>query len=102
MRIPKHLATVRQMISARVKELVAQCPPLAASLCQQASGMWQVTLKRAGKTKTVYVPLDLKEEVEASIREHRRLKRLMAEITQLQLARVRGYKTEQARRAGRV
>jgi len=102
MRIPKHPTRVRQMLAARVKEVVARRPPLAASLCQQRTGMWQVTLKQAGKTKTVYVPQDLKEEVEASIHEHRRLKRLLTEITQLQLALIRSHKTEQARRAGRA
>jgi hypothetical protein len=89
------------MLAARVKDFVARCPPLAASLCRQMTGMWQVTIKQAGKTKTVYVPLDLKEEVEASIQEHRRLKRLLTEITQLQLALIRSHKTEQARRGGR-
>ena len=101
MRIPKHPTTVRQMLAARVKEVVARRAPLAASLCRQVTGMWQVTLKQAGKTKTVYVPQDLKEEVEASIQEHRRLKRLLTEITQLQLALIRSHKTEQARRDGR-
>jgi hypothetical protein len=101
MKIPKHPTLVRRMLAARVKDVVARRPPLAASLCQQVTGMWQVTLKQAGKTKTVYVPLDLKEEVEASILEHRRLKRLLAEITQLQMALIRSHKTEQARRGGR-
>jgi len=101
MRVPRHPTLARKMLAARVEEVVARCPPLAASLCQQGTGMWQVTLKQAGKTKTVYVPLDLKEEVEASIQEHRRLRRLLTEITQLQLALIRGHKTEQARRGGR-
>ena len=101
MRIPNHPTTVRQMLAARVKEVVARRAPLAASLCRQVTGMWQVTVKQAGKTKTVYVPQDLKEEVEASIQEHRRLKRLLTEITQLQLALIRSHKTEQARRDGR-
>ena len=101
MRIPKHPTLVRQMLAARVKDVVARCPPLAASLCQQGTGMWQVTLKQRGKTRTVYVPKDLTEEVKASIQEHRRIKRLLAEITQLQLALIRSHRTEQARRAGR-
>jgi hypothetical protein len=102
MRVPRHPTLARKMLAARVKEVVARCPPLAASLCQQGTGMWQVTLKQAGKTKTVYVPLDLKEEVRASILEHRRLRRLLTEITQLQLALIRSHKTEQARRGGRA
>jgi hypothetical protein len=102
MRIPKHPTLIRRLRDARVKELVARCPPLAVSLGRQACGGWHVTLKQAGKTRTVYVPLDLKEEVQACIQEHRRLRRLLREITQLQLALIRWHKTEQARRAGRA
>ena len=101
MRIPKHPTLIRRLRDARVKELVARCPPLAACLGRQASGAWHVTLKEAGKTRTVYVPLDLKDEVLACIQEHRRLKRLLREVTQLQLALVRAHRREQARRAGR-
>ncbi len=90
------------MRDARVKQLAPRCPPLAASLGVQAGGGAQVTLKQRGKTRTVYVPRDLKEEVEASIQEHRRLKRLLQEITQLQLELIRLHKTEQVRRAGRA
>jgi len=89
------------MIDARVHQLVPKCPPLAASLGKQAGGGSHVTLKQAGKTQTVYVPKDLTEEVQASILEHRRIRRLLKEITQLQLELIRSYRTEQARRAGR-
>ena len=101
MKIPNHPTVLRRMRDARVKQLVAQGPPLAASLGRQAGGGFHVTLKEDGKTRTVYVPKDLKEEVQASIQEHRRIKRLVQEITQLQLALIRGHKSEQARRAGR-
>jgi len=101
MKIPKHPTLLRRMRDARVKQLVATCPPLAASLGRQAGGGWHLTLKEDGKTRTVYVPKDLMEEVEASIQEHRRIKRLVREITQLQLALIRTHKTEQARRGGR-
>jgi hypothetical protein len=102
MRIPKHPTLQRQMRDARVKELAPRCPPLAASLGRQAGGGAQVTLKRAGKTRTVYVPRGLTEEVAASIREHQRLKTLLREITQLQLALIQGHHTAQVRRAGRA
>lgn len=101
MRIPKHPTVIRRMRDARVRQFIARRPPLAASLGRQTSGGWHVTLKHAGKTKTVYVPGDLKEEVQASIQEHRRLKRLLREITQLQLALIRLHRTEQKRRGGR-
>jgi hypothetical protein len=100
MKVPKHPTLLRRMRDARVKKLLPQRPPLAASLGRQAGG-WHVTLKQDGKTRTVYVPKDLKEEVEASIQEHRRIKHLLTEITQLQLALIRTHKAEQARRGGR-
>jgi hypothetical protein len=101
MKTPKHPTLLRRMRDARVKDLVPRCPPLAASLGRQRGGGAHVTLKEAGKTRTVYVPIDLTEEVQASISEHRRIKRLLREITQLQLALIRAHRTEQARRAGR-
>jgi len=102
MRIPKHPTLIRRLRDARVKELIARCPPLAASLGRQTSGTWHVTLKQGGKTRTVYVPLDLKDEVQACIQEHQRIKRILREITQLQLALIRSHRTEQARRGGRA
>lgn len=102
MKLPQHPTLLRRMRDARVKELTPRCAPLAASLGVQAGGGAQLTLKERGKTRTVYVPKDLTEEVEASILEHRRLKRLAQEITQLQLALIRLYRITQARRAGRV
>jgi hypothetical protein len=101
MKVPKHPTLVRRMRDARFRQLVPRCPPLAASLGRQAGGGWHLTLKSRGKTRTVYVPRDLKDEVQSWVEEHRRLKRLLREITLLQLALVRLYRTEKARRAGR-
>jgi hypothetical protein len=100
MRLPKHPTLLRRLRDARVRQFAARCPPLAASLGRQRSG-YHVTVKERGKTRTVYVPKDLKKEVEASIHEHRRLKRLLREITQLQLALIQGHRTWRARRGGR-
>jgi hypothetical protein len=102
MRIPKHPTLLRRMRDARVRQFVARRPPLAASLGRQGSGGWHVTLKQAGKTRTVYVPAELNKEVRASIQEHRRLKRLLREITQLQLALIRAHRTQLKRRGGRA
>jgi hypothetical protein len=102
MKLPKHPTLLRRMRDARVKELVPRCPPLAASLGTQRGGGCQLTLKHRGKTRTVYVPRDLKDEVQAWVQEHRRLKRLLAEITSLQLALIKLHRIDKARRAGRV
>jgi hypothetical protein len=102
MKLPKHPTLLRRMRDARVKELSPRCPPLAASLGTQRGGGCQVTLKYRGKTRTVYVPNDLKDEVEAWVQEHRRLKRLLQEITTLQLALIKLHRTDKVRRAGRA
>ena len=102
MKVSKHPTLLRRMRDARVKLLVPRCPPLGASLGIQRGGGCQLTLKHRGKTRTVYVPNDLKDEVEAWVQEHRRLKRLLREITSLQLALIRLHRTEKARRGGRA
>ena len=102
MRLPKHPTLLRRMRDARVKQLPPRCPPLAASLGRQAGGGYHLTLKRRGKTHTVYVPRDLKDEVQAWVQEHRRIKRLLQEITTIQLVLIRLHRIEQARRGGRV
>jgi len=102
MKLPKHPTLLLRMRDARVKELVPKCPPLAASLGTQRGGGCQLTLKHRGKTRTVYVPKDLKDEVESWVQEHRRLKRLLQEITTLQLALIKSHRTHKVRRAGRV
>jgi hypothetical protein len=102
MKLPKHPTLLRRMRDARVKQLVPRCPPLAASIGTQRGGGCQLTLKRRGKTRTVYVPKELKDEVESWVQEHRRLKRLLREITALQLELIRLHRTEKVRRAGRV
>jgi hypothetical protein len=101
MRIPRHPTLIRRLRDARVRQLAARCPPLAASLGRQAGGGLHVTLKVRGKTRTVYVPKDLAKGVTASIREHQRLKELVREITELELALIRRHRQEKARRPGR-
>jgi len=102
MKLPKHPTLLARMRDARVRQLVPRCPPLAASLGRQVGGGYHLTLKSRGKTRTVYVPRELTDEVRTWIEEHRRLKRLLREITLLNLELVRLHRTHQARRAGRV
>jgi len=103
MRIPKHPTLILRMRDARIKKLLPRCTPLAASLGRRSGNTegYHLTLKENGKTRTVYVPKDLKEEVTSSIREHRRIKRLLREITELELARIRAHVTHRKRRGHR-
>ena len=86
---------------AKLKQL-AECKPLvAASLCKVnrrcgnpnckcARGEFHtahvLTYKVKGKTRTVHVPKDMVEEVRQWVEEHKRIKRLVREISNNSLA----------------
>ena len=117
MRVPSHPTQVRRMLNRRLKKLVPTGPVLAASLaavskrcgqpscaCHHGGALHRahhLTFKEGGKTRTVYVPQDLLEEVRTWVAEHHRLKSLSAEISQLTLALVQGHVQHRQRRRGR-
>jgi hypothetical protein len=65
--------------------------------CRQPG--WQLTFKTKGKTRTVYVPLEMAPEVKAWTQEHKRLKQLVRKVTTHSLALIRRHVA--ARRAAR-
>ncbi len=116
MKVPKHPTLIERQLQARVKELQAKGPLLAASLvtinkkcgrrgchCLTGSGHpgFFLTCKEKGKTRTVYVPQDLLPEVRQWIHEYKRIKPLIRQITQLALARIQTHVQNQCRKAGR-
>jgi hypothetical protein len=117
MRVPEHPTQVRRMLASRLKQLAPTGPLLAASLslvhkrCGQPScrchhdgplhTAHHLTLKDAGRTRTVYVPQDLLQEVQQWVAEYQRLKGLMAEVSQLTLALVQSHVQERKRKKGR-
>jgi hypothetical protein len=117
MRVPDHPTLIRRLLHSRLKQMVPTGPLLAASLalvhkrcgqpscrCHQGGPLHSahhLTLKEAGKTRTVYVPQDLLQEVQAWVAEYQRLKALLAEVSQLTLALVRNHIRDRKRRRGR-
>lgn len=117
MRVPEHPTLIRRMLDSRLAGLATTQPVLAASLvqitkhcgrscchCQQGGPLHtahHLTYKVQGKTRTVYVPLDLLEQVRSWIAEHKRLKTLLAEINQLTVALVKTHAQHQKRKKGR-
>lgn len=114
--IPKHPTLIRRHLDARLKEFHPKGPVLAATLvlvqrrcgrpgchCQKGEGhpTHYLTCKHEGKTRSVYVPQDLLQEVQSWIEEHQRLKKLSQHISQLVLARIQTHVTERRRKAGR-
>ena len=116
MKNPRPLPVLEAMIHSRVRQLQAQSPLVAASLvqiskhcgregCHCQTGDKHVghylTFKVAGKTKTVYVPQDLVEEVGTWVKEHKRLRKLVQEISRLAVERIQGHVRDKNRRRGR-
>ena len=52
---------------------------------------WQLTFKQAGKTRTVYVPVALAEEVQQWAKEYKRLKQMIRKVTRQSLAIIRRH-----------
>jgi hypothetical protein len=116
MNTPSRPTLIQRALGAREKQLQAQGPVLAASLvtvrrtcgkpsCHCAQGHKHVghylTWKEHGKTRSAYVPQALLPQVQQWQLEYRRLKRLLAEVSQLSVALVKTHTPHQRRRAGR-
>ena len=116
MKIPKHPTLIHRFLQARQKQLQAKSPVLAASLvtlrracgnpnCRCARGKKHLghylTWKVKAKTHTVYVPVDLVPQAKQWTQEHRRLKQLVRELTQLSLALIQTHVTAKRRKRAR-
>jgi len=116
MKIPRHPTLIRRSLLARQKQLQAKSPVLAASLvtirracgnpnCRCARGQKHLghylTWKVKAKTHTAYVPVDLLPQVKLWTQEHRRLKQLVQQISQLSLALIQTHVTAKRRKSGR-
>jgi hypothetical protein len=117
MRVPDHPTLIRSQLQARLSRLGSDQPLLAATLtevrkrcgrktCHCATGgelhtAWHLTYKDEGKTRTVYVPQDLLDDVRSWIDNHKRHKDLLAEIHQLTVALIKSHTRHKRRKAGR-
>jgi hypothetical protein len=117
MRVPGRPTLIRRMLQSRLQQLVPTGPLVAASLnrvskrcgqpscsCHHGGPLHQahhLAFRQAGKTRTVYVPQDLLEEVRVWVLEYRRIKTLIDEISQLTVALVRGHVRQRRLRRGR-
>lgn len=115
MDLPDQPSRIRRMLDARLKQLGQAGPMLAASLveqrvrcgtagcrCQRGHKHVKHALTRTveGKTQTVYVPQDLVEDVRAWVAEHKRIKQVLKDISDLSVALVRTHVA--ARRPGQA
>jgi hypothetical protein len=112
------IAVLEARRDAKLRELAGVGPVLQGSLsqiavtcgnrnCRCARGQKHRShiLKRQvrGKTQSLYVPVDMVEEARRWVDEHRRVKRLLAEISELNRSILKAYvPTKRARAANRA
>ena len=95
----KSLEEKRQQLLAQIGQ---QIPLLAASLSHvqrtdrqgRAKDYHILTFKENGKTRSVYVPKEMLREVRMWIQNHRRLKKLISEISTLSMDIIRRHVPE--------
>lgn len=92
--------------TALLRKMAATGPFIEGSLCAvKRRGCrepgWHLTWKEKGKTRTVYVPMELVPEVKAWVAEYKKLKSLIRKVTGKSLAIVRTH-TVRRRAAARA
>jgi hypothetical protein len=91
MKTPKPPPSRHHKLQAHYLSQIAQTGPFVeGSLCEfkrggRKSSSWHLTYKVKGKTQTVYVPVDMVQEVRQWTREYRRLKELIRKETKQSL-----------------
>jgi hypothetical protein len=56
---------------------------------------WHLTFKQQGRTRTLYVPMDLVTQVKAWTRNYRRLKKLIRQVTRHSRALIHSHRANQ-------
>ncbi len=82
-------ARLIQRRDAWMKKLSELGPMTRGSLVSARRGnhtAYQLTVSVQGKTHTVYVPKDMVEEVREWIKNHRRMQRILKEVSKLNMA----------------
>lgn len=88
----KPMPSTQRLVRRRdawMKKLAKLGPMTRGSLVTARRGghlAHQLTVSVSGKTRTVYVPKDMIPEVQAWIRNHRQLQRILKEISTLNMA----------------
>jgi len=98
MKLPRSQGVLRRMRTARIKRLRSLGYVLAGSLVRQPKhASLYLTDKVAGKTRTLYVPLNHLEDVKRWNANHKEARRLLKELSEIQRALLRAQIQAQRR-----
>jgi hypothetical protein len=87
MELPKARGVLKRMVRARLQRLRDIGPCLAGSLVKQPGhNSRYLTDKVRGKTRTLYIPLDLLDEARQWNENHKEARRLLRELEAVQRA----------------
>jgi len=90
----KKLKDTNAFINGSLVEVKVECGKKCRCRKGEKHSSYYLTDKVNGKTRTVYVPDDLVDEVEKWVEEYQNLKELLQEITELQRVIIRKYVEE--------
>ena len=90
---PNRHSSRRDSALARIAKIG---PFIEGSLCSVkrpgcAKPGWRLTFKEKGKTQTVYVPMDLVDELKTWTRNYKHLKQLIRKVSTHSLSLIRGH-----------
>jgi len=85
-----------QARDAALRQIAQVGPFLEGALCQFnrpgcAKPGWHLTFKQQGRTRTVYVPMDLVSDVKSWTRTYKHLKKLIRQVTRHSLGLIHGH-----------
>jgi hypothetical protein len=85
-----------QARDAALRKIAQVGPFLEGALCQfKRPGCdkpgWHLTFKQQGRTRTVYVPMDLVSDVKSWTRTYKHLKQLIRQVTRHSLGLIHGH-----------
>lgn len=99
----KQLANARPFVNGSVVKIARTCGNKEHCRCSKGflHESYFLTHSVKGKTHTIYIPVDLEDEVKEWSKEYKRIKNLMKEMSRCQRAIIRRYVKEKRLKKGR-
>jgi len=103
MALLKQLRNVKPFMSGSVVKIARTCGNKEHCHCGKGilHESYYLTYPEKGKTRTIYIPVDLEDEVREWVKEYKRIKEIMKEMSRCQRAIIRRHVKEKRLKQGR-